>query len=672
MNTENNELKKMVLRATLLANMTLLKEKMPTLYDFFKNYHPTNTGVVIDDNGDENLYNNSQFVYKEPPQSLAKKQVTKFLEKPAYYSYEIGHQSDEDIAFKHAALLKSIYNVRSNNTDNKISNPANESQLDFVCFLGGGLGYQIEVLLSMKSVPNVFLFEPNKDSFYALLHCIELRPLFEKCTSKGGRFSIRVGGDEHNVVNEISSFLFQQGHFNMSVMYFFKHYDSPLMTKIVEKIKVAGHSMHAGWGFFEDEIIGLSHTLANLNAKFPILKKPSLFKNPLQDSPVFVVANGPSLDLAIDFLKENQENVIIISCGTALKALLVNKIVPDIHVEMERLAGLLDWVNVVERTNDLTVKLKDLNIVALNTVYDEVLKRFKTAYLLPKVSDCGGSFIRGLDMKAQYTYPEYINPTVSNTSLAIADKLGFKDVYLVGMDFGFVSLDNHHSKHSIYFDSDFKHKELMKKLMKGDMYVKGNFRDRVLTTYTFDSSKLNIELLLEENKHIHAFNTSDGAFISNTIPMKIADIEINEKINNKKEKITKLLKKASSLDITQLSEIDNNIAEIKTRTKLILGHLISITTPYFNDRENLANAFTIQNKILLGLYGSPNHNDVSVYWLIQGTFRYFQTYIMVNTYYYSNSESRAEFMNACIDAFHNHLNDIYIEFVENYNKPAKV
>ncbi len=662
----------MMLRATLLANLALLKEKMPSLYDFFKDYQPVNTGVVIDENGYENLYNNNQFVYKEQPRNLAKKQVTKFLEKPAYNNYEIRHQSDEDIMFKHAALLKSIYNVRSANTDNKISNPASESQLDFVCFLGGGLGYQIEELFNIKNVLNVFLFEPNKDSFYALLHCVELRPLFEMCTTKGGKFSIRVGGDEHNVVNEISSFLFQQGHFNMSVMYFFKHYDSPLITKIVEKIKAAGHSMHAGWGFFEDEIIGLSHTLANLNAKYPILKKPSLFKNRLQDSPVFVVANGPSLDLTIDFLKENQDNLIIISCGTALKALLVNKIVPDIHVEMERTAGLLDWVNVVERTNDLTIKLKDLNIIALNTVYDEVLKRFKTAYLLPKISDCGGSFIRGLDRKELYTYPDYINPTVSNTGLAIADKLGFKEVYLVGMDFGFISENNHHSKHSIYFDSDFKHKELMKKLMKGDMYVKGNFKDEVLTTYTFDSSRLNIELLLRHSSHLKVFNTSDGAFILNAEPKSVNDIEIQKNIKYKKNMITTLLQEASSLEQSSLSNINNSLTEVRIRTKKILEQLIAITMPHFKTREALVNAFTIQNKILIGLYKSVNCHDVAAYWLIQGTFRYFQTYIISNVYYYDDLNKRADFMNSCIDAFHSHISDIYTEFVENYNKPAKV
>ena len=188
----------------------------------------------------------------------------------------------------------------------------------------------------------MFLFEPSKDAFYALLHCIELKPLFDKCTANGGQFSIRVGGNEDGVINEISKFLFNQGHFNISQILFFKHYDSSLIEKTIDRIKGIGHRWAAGWGFFEDEIIGVSHTLANLNAKFPVLKKPELVKNSLNDYPVFIVANGPSLDDAIEFLKNNQDNIIIISCGTALRALLSNNIKPDIHIEMERTAALLD------------------------------------------------------------------------------------------------------------------------------------------------------------------------------------------------------------------------------------------------------------------------------------------------------------------------------------------
>lgn len=661
-------LKKMILQATLLSNLEFLKKAMPTIYDAFKSFQPIDTGVAIDDNGNENLFNNGQFVYSENPRDLAKNQVAIFLDNPIYSSYDIKHSSDEHITFKHAALLKSIRNVRNADTGGKIPKPTNENRLDFICFLGGGLGYQIEELLNNKNVLNVFLFEPSPSSFYALLHCIELKPLFDKCMSQGGCFTITVGGDEYAAVNQISGLLTQQGHFNLSIIHFFKHYDSELISKTMKSIKEFGHRWHAGWGFFEDETIGVSHTLSNLHAKFPILKTPHFFKNSLKKAAVFIVANGPSLDLAIEFLKENQHCVIIISCGTALKALLVNNIKPDIHVEMERTAGLSNFVEVVERTKDITIKLSDLNIVALNTVYDGILKRFKTAYLLTKMNDAGGLLIRRLDKRNKYSYPMYTNPTVTNTGLAVAVELGFEKIYLVGTDFGFVSQEYHHSKDSIYFDSNFEYKEVIKENMQTNMIVKGNFKEEVFTTNIFDSSKSSIELLLQSKPHVKAFNTSDGAYIKNAIPKHISDIKIKNKLFNKEKKIAALLKTASSSEQLFESNIKSHIDDVKTKLKVFLEQLLDLVPPHFQTREQLEKAFSAQNKMLLEM----QREDEAVFILIQGTFKYFQTYIMASSYYYSDSGKRCEFINACINAFSEHVNDIYLEFVKYYNKPAKV
>ncbi|WP_409423658.1 motility associated factor glycosyltransferase family protein [Pseudoalteromonas sp. RW-H-Ap-1] len=424
-------------------------------------------------------------------------------------------------------------------------------------------------------------------------------------------------------------------------------------------------------GIFEDEIIGVSHTLANLKAKFPVLKKPELVKNTLRDHPVYIVANGPSLDSAIEFLKTNQNNIIIISCGTALRALLSNNIKPDIHIEMERTAGLLEWIESINRTSGLTTKLDEINIIALNTVYDNILKRFRSAYLLSKVNDAGGRLIRALDTKKQFTYPDYSNPTVSNTALATAIELGFEDVYLVGIDLGFESKEHHHSKHSIYFDNDFKHKKVVEKGIEDAFVVKGNFTEEVFTTPIFDSSKGNLELLLQKNLNVKVFNTANGAFIRYTEPKHIKDINDIKAIANKQDKIASLLNKATSLEQLSPYNIESKMDAIKSKTKYALEQLLAYTSVSFNSREELADIFNIQNKSLLTLKNG-NADDIVVYWLIQGSFRYFQAYIMTSSYYYSDLEKRAGFINACVDAFNEHMKGIYLEFIENYNKPSKI
>ncbi|WP_310736313.1 6-hydroxymethylpterin diphosphokinase MptE-like protein [Pseudoalteromonas sp. SR43-5] len=667
MDTTNLELQKMILKATLISNLELLKEKMPNVYNTFKNFEVENLGVALDEFGQVNLINNNEFTYREPPSELAVKQVELFLQEPAYHHYGIAHESDEHNHFKHSTVLKKIYNNRVEAVGSELPKPTNEERLDFICFFGAGLGYQIEELIRKKKLLNVFLFEPNNAVFYAMLHCVELRPLFEHCTNQGGTFSLCIGGNEYNAVNEISTLLNKQGHFNLSLMYFFKHYDSPLMDKVAEKIKEVAHRWHSGWGFFEDEIIGISHTISNLKLQFPVLKKANTFKNCIKEAPVFIVANGPSLDLAIDFLKANKEDIIIISCGTALKALLVNDIKPDMHIEMERVAILDEFVRVVERTDEVNIKLNDLNIIALNTVYHGILSRFKAAFLLNKVNDAGGCLIKGLDKESKYSRPFYTNPTVTNAAVAVAVELGFELLYFIGMDFGFVSEKYHHSKHSIFFDKDFKHKERFDGLMKNERYVKGNFRDRVGTTNTFDSSKSNVELLLQEQTHVKAFNTSDGAFIQNTEAKDITDVKISKKLIDKNSKVKELLCNASSSKGLAVSDVLLQINDVQLKTKHTLEQLLSFTSIYFDTRENLSSAFLAQNKMLLEI----QNKDEMTFWLVQGSFKYFQAYIMSNIYYYSNQGKRTEFMNTSIDIFHQHIVDIYLELIESYDKPAK-
>nr|MDC2855949.1 hypothetical protein [Ningiella sp. W23] len=136
MDANQQELTKMMLQATLLANLAILKEQMPAIYDVFKDYTPSDTGVAIDEASNINLYNKDKFVYQENPKDFAHKQVAEFLTEPLYFKFIIQHQDDDSIVFEHAALLKSIYNVRTAETDNKINNPAEEKRLDFVCVLG--------------------------------------------------------------------------------------------------------------------------------------------------------------------------------------------------------------------------------------------------------------------------------------------------------------------------------------------------------------------------------------------------------------------------------------------------------------------------------------------------------------------------------------------------------
>ncbi|WP_171035686.1 motility associated factor glycosyltransferase family protein [Colwellia ponticola] len=661
-------IQKMLMQATLAANLDALKVYIPDIYEEFKSYQPQSSGAAIDENGQINLFNNDAFVY-EDAKEFAKQQVALFIKDPAMMTYTLDHQEDKDIYFDHAHILKKISHKRKNDVKETLKRPIDEDKIDCVCMIGAGLGYQIEELFNQKNIINFFLCEPSKDVFYAMLHCIELRGIIEGCISLGGTFTVRIGGSSAGIINAISNMLHQQGHFNLSRMFFFRHYLSDTTTDTIKLIREIGHRWTAGWGFMEDEIISITHTLTNIQSGYKICKKEHLNNNKIATKPVFIVANGPSFDTSVEFLQKNSDNIIIVSCGTGLKALLKNNIKPDIHIEMERTASLLPYIEVIEKQQeDKDIKLKDIQIIALNTVYPKLLSRFKTPLLLTKLNDAGGKLIQQYDTLNMYAAPDYSNPTVSNTALAVVTSLGFKNLYLVGVDLGYKSSEHHHSKDSIYYDEVFND---FNDTVKADenMKVEGNFCDSVYTTDILDMSRANIEMLLQSNVEVTVSNCSDGAKIAGCTPVPLTELNSFSKFTDKTLLLEELL--ASSFDNKQFTvkKLDRAISNSFQEVKVILEELMKFINGKIENRNDLSEAFHLQNKLLMKLK-SRDEYKVS-YWLMQGTFRYFQAYIMTNSYYYDDPIEQKEFITFSLKELRGHINSLYKELVLTYNKPSK-
>jgi hypothetical protein len=676
MTSQDLTLKKMLLQATLVANLNTLKVYMPNIYAIFKDYLPENSGVVLDKQGNINLVNNGDYVYESEAKDFCCQQVDLFLKKPSVFHFQLAHQEDADIDFEHARFLKDISVKRLNEAGNNTES-VKEAQLDMLCMVGSGLGYQIEALFEQKKIVNFFLYEPSQDIFYAMLHCIELKPIIESCQSLGGRMSIRIGGSPSGVINTFSEMLHQQGHFNVSRIFFYRHYVSETSDEIFQLFKDVVNRYTSGWGFMEDEIISISHTLSNIQSGFKICKKIEFFENNIFAKPVFIAGNGPSLDDAMSFLKANKNKIIIVSVGTSLKALLKNDIKPDIHIEMERTLHTLPYLDAIEeQQKNSDTKLSDIQIIALNTVAPSVLAKFKNPLLVIKKYDGGGQVMQKSDKLARHIAPEYSNPTVSNTALVTLLSLGFKNIYLIGTDFGYLSESQHHSKDSIYYDEDYFDKELVEKDIDQNKKVKGNFVDFVYTTNIFDSSRANIELALQQqtvefkNIDVKVYNCSNGAAISFTEPKHISELAEFEDFLNKNDSINDLLVNAFENKQFSDKKLNKAITNHFHEVKVILDQLFTFVDKEFHSREELSAAMHLQNALLMKLKSREEYQVT--YWIIQGSFRYFQAQLMTNTYYYSDLKARNKFINDCLSAFKEHMYQRYSELLNSYNKPSKV
>jgi hypothetical protein len=661
-----------LLRATFLNNMEAFKHILPEIYDFFKDYKQGNTLLTIDDNNNVNLVDNGQLVYDGDPKELAIQQLDEFAKNPKCFSY--GLEFTDNPYFEHEKILKELTNRRKEETDKlsdlQIEIPWNEPQLDFFCMIGCGLGYQIEELFNRKDIKIFYLYEPSADVFYAAMHCIDFKPLIDRCKAIGGSFTVGVGSNEFQFVNQINELLKVNGFYLVSRIFAYRHYLSEENTLAFKLIHEIAYRYSAGWGFFEDEIISLVHTLENIDNSFPILKANNQINNPLKKIPVIIVGNGPSLDNDIELLKNRKNDVIIISCGTALKSLLHNDIVPDLQIEMERTAMLDDHYHLF--SDDEHKIIKTIPIIALNTVYTGLLKRFSQAYTMLKINDGGMDFVKFLSPENSFEVVKFCNPTVSNTALMAMLHLDFENIYLLGVDLGFVDDEHHHSKSSMYYEGEWKEQESQHKRFKGSSKtVEGNFREEVFTTQIFDSSKGVMEFAIIEFPNANVFNCSDGAKIGGTKPLAFKELLLEPLALDVKKELISLLNDSFSEFSKSKKYVHNFIAkEFLPKFKIVVDTFIDFLDEPVSSRTDLSNLFSRQNDYIYQL--STRANTVLYFRFMKGSMIYFQSTIMTNCASYTNEEMRMNYIEDALVEMKKHFKFLYAELLSGYNKPAKI
>ncbi len=241
-----------------------------------------------------------------------------------------------------------------------------------------------------------------------------------------------------------------------------------------------------GWGSFEDEIVGIKNTLKNAESS------PFIKLNKKLQIPICVVGSGPSLELNIDFIRQNQHKMLVFSCGTALKVLKEHKIHIDFQIEIERVPYL---DSVLKSSN-----LGDTTLLCASLIDSNALRLAKNAMLFMR----GGS-------AAGYAMPnvaavEFCAPFVGNAGFALAAQLS-DEIILCGMDCGYIKGFAKHSKGSFYGEES---DEIPLDCFK----VAGNADFEVYSNAIFSLSKESYALAIKHYKPKIVHNLSFGAKIT--------------------------------------------------------------------------------------------------------------------------------------------------------------
>jgi len=460
--------------------------------------------------------------------------------------------------------------------------------LPSLSFFGLGGGLFIEYLLEKhNAVSSFFIYEPEPDFFTISCYFVDYARLFNASIHKGS--TIIVGCELPN--NAAKEFFILQKITAGFIRLELSVYENEPIMRAKKIFELAQNSCVRGWGTYEDEMVGYKNQLKNIDLDkpaIPILSKPQKI-----NAPICVVGNGASLDSLLDFLRANQDNLIIFSCGTSIRTLLKNGIKPDFQIEIERLDYLAD---VLQESG----YLPEIPIVAANVINPKTLALSQEPLIFFR------DFTSGAYIKDVRTVLHFGSPFVGNAGVNLA--LLFSDeVLLCGVDVGYKVGSTVHSKDSIYKED--------KSLPEGSIEVRPNFSDSIVySNALFNLSKENIERAIFYMKPKSVLNLSDGAYIEGTKAAEVKELHIKP---IKKSAKIKLLKKAFSMRTSDIfksetkADVVNSMLRIKAATMEILNVEITTKQGIFTVFDRFA--FTIEK-----FYES----DLSAALLLSGSLRH--------------------------------------------------
>ncbi|WP_299547541.1 6-hydroxymethylpterin diphosphokinase MptE-like protein [uncultured Helicobacter sp.] len=358
--------------------------------------------------------------------------------------------------------------------------------------LGGGIFLQI-LIENYATIHNFFIFEESLDLFRIACFFVDFALLFSKTQNQAGYIFL-----ESIMKKEYIQNFFLTRKISTSLIRFeLMLYQTPI-TQNARNIVFEVHSQTMrGWGTFEDEMRGIKNKLS-----LPI--KKMLIKPKRVNAPICVVANGPSLDFLLPFIKKNKDRMIIFSCGTALKPLLNYGIKPDFQIEIERHDYLGDVLK--------SAPLDNIPLIAASVLDENAKKVAKELYVFEREGSSAAN-LNAPRFKVQFTAP-----LVGNAGAALASYLG-SDVILCGLDCGYKKGASKHAKNSYYGEEDTKIPE--------DAYpVTGNFSDDIYSDALFSLSKATLEEAFRSLKPFHILNLNDGAKINGALPTHHEEFEL--------------------------------------------------------------------------------------------------------------------------------------------------
>ena len=525
------------LHATAAANLEFFKLNLPVVYYLLVHENP-GPSLDISDQGDLTIrfpdgsskpvasyIVDSEKRFAEfadldtRPQILAFHNLRAVEENPSHGDMQRYHYTNLDADFPNRMRRHFSEHYPDNTRLNRYPVFSEEKQIPLLIVLGSGVGAHLSRLVLEYDARHLIVMEPDVDTFRISLFFQDYVQLSRLANEKNTDLAFIVGSNIAHLSTGLMDVL------RRSLPPFFVHgaalfYAMPqgeILEELKSSITETLWQLFFGLGYFDDEFISVKHTFQNLADQLPVYTRPWVVG---EEAVAFVVGSGPSLDGLLPLLQEYQDRSVIFSCGTALGPLCHAGIQPDFHLEKERPGIVLD---VLTRTVPAEF-LKRISFLGLNVVMPEVFELFGKVGMVLKEADTMGAVLEHSGQVGRV--PLNTQPTVTNMAVSVALSMGFRCIYLIGVDMGYKEKEQHHSKHTAYLGKmpEADHlRRLLSKRPSREKTVPGNFGGEVTTNNILEMSRLHLEYTLRPNTQARVYNLNDGALIDGAIPLPQED-----------------------------------------------------------------------------------------------------------------------------------------------------
>lgn len=524
-------------------------------------------------------------------------------------------------------------------------------------FFGLGLGYHIPILLEKHSFNYIFLCEPDFEIFYASLFCTDWSEVISQVDAKNGAIFFQVGVSYQDFFKEIYRVANDIGAFSIVRSFCYQHYPSEAVNLQIKEFFSRYFELQVGFGFFNDAITGMAHLIHHVrtNQRFFIPNKKTLLNTQI---PVAVVGNGPSLDNSLKFLKQHQDNLIIIAAGSALSTLHRYGVKADFHALVERTKTTYD-------TNIEMLPLeifRSINLLSVDVMYPDVMNLYRWSGIGLKGPEAASVFSQIMYLrqhgKMMASMP-FAGPMVSNLALSFAVMMGFKEVYLFGVDNGTVA-DQTHSKHSIYYDKSFKK---FTTPLRSDLrhVLKGNLGGEVRSNDLLVTSKKQMESLIASSKITTFYNVGNGAALEGALALYEDDLLPPAKVQNKTAIVEKIKEELFFEDVIKFEENDLAFDLFDE----ICDHLTDIAlTP----AETTTEACLSLNRQARYLYAFRGTQFSFLFEMLKGSLLYYHCPILTTIFSFENDTETLQFYHQAMQLWSEYLQDMKVEYRRDWDK----